>query len=140
MASIGPQIPAHLLASTKQSTTPSPSPPSSPKRASGTIGPQIPAQFLNAPSQPQDDEEEDEDDYAPELPPDLVAAQAKPPVAGPSRPVIGPSIGPQRYTYDDDSDEEIGPAPLPSGYRLKEKDAVKEFIEKEEQRRKAVEV
>ncbi|KAI0318013.1 hypothetical protein OF83DRAFT_1163657 [Amylostereum chailletii] len=118
MAPIGPQVPAHLL---PQSTTPPPPPPSIVQ---------------------EEDDDDDEDDYAPALPPDLASSRSNPlarPVAGPSRPVIGPSLGPQRTDYDDDSDDDVGPAPLPSGYKHQEQDAVREFIEREEKRRKAVE-
>ena len=41
---------------------------------------------------------------------------------------------------DDDDDDEVGPMPLPGGFVVEEKDGVTEFLEKEEKRRKQVEV
>ena len=40
----------------------------------------------------------------------------------------------------DDSDDEVGPAPPPAGHATDDHDPVREFMKKEEQRRKAVEV
>ena len=40
----------------------------------------------------------------------------------------------------DDSDDDIGPKPLPAGAQLGERDAAAEFREREERRRKAAEV
>ena len=41
---------------------------------------------------------------------------------------------------DDDSDDDFGPKPLPAGMQHQQTDAVKEFIEREEKRRKLAEV
>ncbi|TFK38739.1 hypothetical protein BDQ12DRAFT_651055 [Crucibulum laeve] len=176
---IGPQIPAHLLDSGPHSTSgdenddqgPQPHVPilAGPQIPSNietsfknknelapvTAGPQIPMGLLKK-STPVDDEDDDSDDYAPALPPDLVAAQSAP--AGPSRPspsAAGPStgkrqVGPSFPTYaptynadsyysDDDSDDDVGPKPLPAGMQHEEPDAVKEFIAREERRRKELE-
>ncbi|KII86248.1 hypothetical protein PLICRDRAFT_164662 [Plicaturopsis crispa FD-325 SS-3] len=137
MSSIGPELPPHLLArpkSTEADKDDSPPPP-----ATVNVGPQIPPELLQRP-QPTvtEDEDEDEDDYVPQLPPDLIASRA-----GPSkRPVIGPSF-PSAQDHDrrqdDDSDDDVGPMPLPAGYSYQQGDAVREFMEKEERRRKQVE-
>ena len=83
-------------------------------------------------------DEEEEDDYAPALPPHLAAARS----AGPAK-VIGPALpsamGMSRYE-DDDDDDDVGPRPLPAGYAVEEKDGVQEFLEREERRRKQLEV
>ena len=41
---------------------------------------------------------------------------------------------------DDDDDDDVGPRPLPAGYAVEEKDGVQEFLEREERRRKQLEV
>ncbi|KAH9927426.1 uncharacterized protein BXZ73DRAFT_48808 [Epithele typhae] len=138
---IGPDVPAHLLA--PDSTTPDddsdteagPAPPSS-------IGPQIPASVTAGPSrsapkaEAAEAEEEDEEDYAPALPPHLAAAREKR-VLGPAMPSAARA---RRYEDEEDEDEEdVGPMPLPYGVVLEEKDAVQEFMEREERRRKQLE-
>ncbi|KAF7311410.1 hypothetical protein MKEN_01042900 [Mycena kentingensis (nom. inval.)] len=106
-----------------------------------TIGPVIPAHLLNAsndddegPQPALDDEDDDEDAYAPMLPPDMLGPKA--PTASSSRPAA-PTM--PSYAHDDDSDDDIGPQPLRSGAVEKERDPVAEFIAKEEKRRKQVE-
>lgn len=100
----------------------------------------------------EEEEESDEEDvYAPELPPDLAAARANantnanptssvgPPAA---RRPIGPARGPaQREEEEEESEDEIGPAPPPdtSSSHVHE-DAVIDFMQKEAQRRQAIEV
>ena len=131
----GPHIPTHLL-----------KPPSTSK-ASVTVGPIIPPEFLK--SSANNEEEEEEDDYMPELPPDLVQSRvAGPSAPGPSRRQAGPSLPSYAPTYDprsyadeeDDDDDDFGPKPLPTGMQHRQTDAVKEFMEKEEKRRKHLEV
>ncbi|KAA1468356.1 hypothetical protein DENSPDRAFT_869636 [Dentipellis sp. KUC8613] len=138
MASIGPSIPAHLLSGTPPK---SPSPPAQIGPAMPAPGPSPSAALRAAPPAPvpvppryEEEEEEEEDDYAPMLPPDLAAARA-----GPSRRILGPARGPQREEEEESEEEEVGPAPLPAGYAAPAHDAVREFMEREEQRRKAVE-
>lgn len=119
---IGPAIPG----SEKRSITP---------EAGPSMGPQIPQSY--APERPVEEEEE-EDDYVPELPPDLVAQRA----AGKTR-VLGPSLpSTVQSNYDDSDDEDIGPMPLPAhlSSRQQEKSAVEEFLEKEKRRKQAMEV
>ena len=41
---------------------------------------------------------------------------------------------------EDDDDDDFGPKPLPAGMQHQQTDAVKEFIEREEKRRKLAEV
>ena len=103
----------------------------------------------------EEEEESDEEDvYTPELPPDLAAARANanananptssvviPPAA---RRPIGPARGPlQREEEEEESEDEIGPAPPPgvgpSSSHVHE-DAVVDFMQKEAQRRQAIEV
>src|SRR6266850_3580311 len=129
-----------------------------------TIGPVIPTQTPPLPSatiipptlpvpryeeEEEEDEDEDEDDgYAPELPPELAAARANPSGAPPQplRRTMGPSWGPLRREEEEEEseEEEIGPAPPPppgAGSSLAAReDAVTEFMQKETQRRQAVEV
>ena len=123
-----------------------------------SIGPYIPPNLSNSPAAPstapsvglfqryeeeEEEEEEEEDDYAPALPPDLAAARINgggPATAGPSRRIFGPSMGPQRQEEEESEDEEVGPAPLPSSVTLDPQDGIREFREKEEQRRKHIEV
>ncbi|KAJ7052917.1 hypothetical protein C8F01DRAFT_1065380 [Mycena amicta] len=102
-----------------------------------SIGPVIPAHLLNdGPQLPVEevDDDDDDDDYGPALPPDMLAGPSKPPPAQ----VKGPSM-PTRPTHQDDSDDDIGPQPLRSGAVREERDAVAEFMAKEERRRKQVE-
>ncbi|KAK8843469.1 hypothetical protein IAR55_007126 [Kwoniella newhampshirensis] len=147
---IGPTLPPHLahLAASR-----SPSPPG------------------RSPGPAAADEEEDEDDYVPALPPHILAVRGEkssspsvgpsigpsipsaapsigpsmpiavgpsmPPRAGPSRSTVGPSYG----LEDEDSDDDvIGPRPIPtSGEEEGSGSAIREFMEREERRRKEAE-
>ncbi|KZT18213.1 hypothetical protein NEOLEDRAFT_1143684 [Neolentinus lepideus HHB14362 ss-1] len=139
MSSIGPQIPEYLLKQVSEEGE--------------EEGPQLPPDLRSAnrsEQAPQDDEdEEEEDDYAPALPPDLaVSRKAGVPVTPPkpnslsvsasSKRIIGPSFPPPRYE-EDEEDDEVGPAPLPAGAGSSAEDGVREFLEREERRRKAAE-
>ncbi|PSR82983.1 hypothetical protein PHLCEN_2v5953 [Hermanssonia centrifuga] len=132
---IGPDIPVQFLSTAGDDINEAgPSIPSS-------IGPAIPPEVL-ARSQQYNGEDEDEEDYAPALPPDLVIARGGP--AGSSKQIQGPALPPssarQRYgESDDDEDDDYGPMPLPAGVAFEESDGVREFLEKEERRRKQVE-
>ncbi|KAJ7256536.1 hypothetical protein B0H12DRAFT_990507, partial [Mycena haematopus] len=88
---------------------------------------------------PQDAADDSEDEYAPALPPDMIASSSKKPVAGPTMPPAYPPTYDRRIQYADDSDEDVGPRPLPPGVGFEERDAVKEFMAKEEKRRREVE-
>lgn len=149
---IGPDIPTQLLQN--RSTTPEEE--AGPSEHS--IGPAIPPEILARSSAPtsvhqqQEEEEEEDDYYAPALPPDLLAARSGPSNAAPAassskpKPVVGPTFPSSlanrydRYHEDEESDEDVGPMPLPEGVVLEEKDGVQEFLEKEERRRKQIEV
>lgn len=147
MSGIGPELPAHLLNRHKSNDSEEEETQATP------VGPTIPAELLN---QAIDDEDEDEDDYAPALPPDMLATRSTgPSLPGPSssssttgKRVVGPSIPSYPPTYDprfhssfsDDDDDDFGPKPLPAGVKHAETDAVKEFMEREEKRRKEAEV
>jgi hypothetical protein len=127
MASIGAQLPAHLLspdsviADPQISQTPSRTP---------------------VPRYEEEEEDEDEDCYVPELPPDLAAARAS--ASGPPRRTLGPARGPlRREEEEEESEDEIGPLPPPhAGARPPDarEGAVAEFMQKEAQRRQAVDV
>ncbi|KAI9445572.1 hypothetical protein H4582DRAFT_2071210 [Lactarius indigo] len=102
-----------------------------------SIGPQLPANLLSsdpvAQRPPQTDpqssrapvlryeeeEEEDEDSYTPELPPELAAARAS--ASAPPRRTLGPARGPLRREEEEEESEG------------------REFMQKEAQRRQAVE-
>lgn len=98
-------------------------------------GPQLPPGSYSGPPRYEEEEEEEEDDYAPALPPDLAASRS-----GPPKRVLGPSMRPDRREEEEESEDEVGPVPLPQGVVLEEEDGVREFLQKEEQRRKAIEV
>ena len=124
---IGPAIPAHLLASSKSI---------SPEPEAGPSGLAVAsAQTTEVPV--ADDEDEDEDDYVPALPPDMAAARAGVPNV---KRQIGPSFPSSQLEGEDDGDGDVGPVPLPSHLVTEEKDGVQEFIEREERRRKQLEV
>ncbi|KAG8908095.1 hypothetical protein FRB99_000539 [Tulasnella sp. 403] len=96
------------------------------------IGPNVPSHLLKGKGKErtEDTEESSDDEYGPSLPPDLAPR-------APGR-VVGPSF-PTRPPEGDDSDEDYGPTPMQGG-QAPEEDAVKEFIEREERRRAAIEV
>lgn len=127
MSTIGPELPPHLRVRSKQE-----------EDGPSVAGPQIPTNFLKP---AVEEEDEDEDDYAPSLPPDMIAARQAGPSAGPVKPVKGPSL-PTSYYRDDDSDDDVGPRPLPPSAQRHhgELDGVKQFLEKEERRRQQIEV
>ena len=161
MASIGPHNPANLLAPNapeQESTLDAEQPEAGP-----SIGPSLPpsATKITLPMLPvprYEEEEEDEDadvdvdEYAPELPPELAAARAANPFSGTApSPCPGPgqvtprrAIGPAArgpLPCEEEEEDEIGPAPPPAGPSSDAReDAVTEFMRKEEQRRKAIEV
>jgi hypothetical protein len=97
------------------------------------IGPSIPTPSSSN-TLPEDD------DYVPELPPDLIAAQHSAPkrAVGPTMPSMRP-----RDDDDDSDDDDVGPMPLPSAYsnsQHEEQDGVSEFLEREKRRKEAIEV
>ncbi|KAJ7623801.1 hypothetical protein FB45DRAFT_1061659 [Roridomyces roridus] len=137
MSAIGPTIPQHLLNAAASSSTNIHD-----DDDEDVAGPQLPPS-VSAPPQANADEDSD-DDYAPELPPDFVASSSssvKKPVAGPTMPpTYSATYDPRvRYQDPDDSDDDVGPRPLPAGVNFEERDAVKEFMAKEEKRRREVE-
>lgn len=159
MVSIGPQIPAHLL---KQSKTSHSDDDDDGPQPSASIGPQIPAHILNSSSKLQVIDDDDDDDGphpapGPNIGPTIptVPTIATRPIVGPSMPPksaarsIGPSLPNYAPTYDpntayddedSDDDDDVGPKPLPAGMQHQQSDAVQEFLEREEKRRKAAEV
>ena len=140
MSSIGPSFPAHLQRPSEPEAGPT----------GPFTGPQLPSQ-VNGP-EAQDEEE----DYAPSLPPDMIAArsarqeQSSPAVvaaAAPRRAPIGPAMPPgfssTRYdaSEDESDDEVVGPLP-PSAYeqRGEQLDGVQQFLEREKRMAKDREV
>ncbi|KNZ75713.1 hypothetical protein J132_01963 [Termitomyces sp. J132] len=97
MPSLGPELPLHLRQRLEVETV--------------AAGPEIPPEPLK--QQTAGDDDEDEDDYVPELPPDIKAARS---VAS-----------------------SVPAAPLPAGVKHAERDAVQEFLEREERMRKVAE-
>ena len=89
-------------------------------------------------------EDEDEADYAPALPPDLAVSRASHHESeGSSKRIQGPALPSalrRSIPAFEDDDDDYGPMPLPAGMSAQEKDGVTEFLEKEERRRKQVEV
>ena len=120
-------------------------PPTHTQMQAPSAGPTVPV-----PRYEEEEEDSDEDVYAPELPPDLAAARANananstssssvPPAA--RRRPIGPARGPlQREEEEEGSEDEIGPAPPPLSSSHVHEDAVIDFMQKEAQRRQAIEV
>lgn len=125
---IGPSIPAHLLEqSDNEDGAPEPS-------TLESIGPQLPSST----SQDDHEEGEDEDAWMPALPPDLELAPVR--VIGPSIPTSIPP--PSSVQEPDDLDDDYGPMPLPAGSHAGDDahSGVREFIEREERRKKELEV
>ncbi|KAI0932804.1 hypothetical protein AcW1_000178 [Taiwanofungus camphoratus] len=144
---IGPSIPAHIPSCSSSGAIDLELEEAGP--SANTIGPQIPTGPLaQAPKlTDNDDEDEDEDDYAPALPPDMLAARTVGHASTkitPAKKVIGPTLPPSlparhRGYNEEDDDDDYGPTPLPAGVVEEERDGVKEFLEKEERRRKEIE-
>jgi hypothetical protein len=152
MSSIGPQLPPHLLAAAANahasddeddSEGPSPGP-----SAPAAIGPAMPPPTMKPPAAPAPApaaEVDSDDDYTPALPPGFSAQPpASRPAAGPARASSGRVVGPTMPHHsarheDDDSEDEIGPSPVPVG-PVVQRNAAAEFRAREESRRKALEV
>ncbi|KAH9920322.1 uncharacterized protein B0H18DRAFT_881187 [Fomitopsis serialis] len=144
---IGPDLPAHLLAS---SSARSAKTEENRGQDASTIGPTIPTHLGSSarsttpiPSRMKSmglQLEEEEEDYAPALPPDMIAAKAPGAAQAPTGPARPPHLASRRSAYDeDDEDDDYGPTPLPSGFALREKSGVEEFLEREERRKKQLE-
>jgi len=164
MSSIGPQIPAHLLGQFKRVSHEQEDDESDggagPKPPKSSIGPQIPDHFQTSTRAGESevrvyDDSEDDTGPRPSLDtlrrrvveverergsrPFVGAEQGKanlPRVLGPSLPGRGVTVA---HDSDDDDDDDIGPKPF-VGSQHSQPDAIKDFMEKEEKRRKAAEV
>ncbi|KAG5337570.1 hypothetical protein C0989_009332 [Termitomyces sp. Mn162] len=141
MPSLGPELPLPLRQRLEVETV--------------AAGPEIPPEPLK--QQTAGDDDEDEDDYVPELPPDIKAARSvassvpaavrtssheEKRISGPSLPSYPPIYDPKyhsAYNEDDEDDDDFGPKPLPAGVKHAERDAVQEFLEREERMRKVAE-
>jgi hypothetical protein len=156
MSNIGPQLPPHLQKQLGSQADDSesdddvgPAPPSVGPQIPSGIGPSIPAHLL----QNKADVEEESDDE--NLGPQPIPGPSRPPqsppgpssgkrVLGPALPSYGPTYNAATYSQlqaedEDDSDEDVGPKPLPAGMRHEERSAIEEFMEREERRRKQLE-
>ena len=133
MTSIGPQIPAHLLTQYRKKNDNSDNNDEGPH-------PELPSYVVSSSTTVYD-----EDDVGPRLEPELSKDEDRPSefhsFSGDSqgKRVSGPSI-PLVYDSDGSDDDDIGPKPLQPGTQHKQPDAVRDFMEKEEKRRKAIEV
>lgn len=150
MSPIGPELPPHLL--DRQITG---SQPKSPGPAA-IVGPEIPPHLIAGTSKQsgneaeEQNEDDDDDDYGPMVPPNhRIPSGSEIGATALSRKIFSPSLPPppsqnhDRLKYagpDDDSDDDIGPMPLPPGVSFEEEDGVREFMEREERRRKQIEV
>ena len=147
----GPQIPAHLLQQSTLSIYDEDDDDNDGPQPATTIGPSIPAEYLKT----QESLVDDSDDDGPDLPPHLGKGSCKEegreglPTSGPSTgmrqvgptfPSYAPTYDPTTYHNSEDDDDDFGPKPLPAGMQHQQTDAVKEFIEREEKRRKLAEV
>ncbi|KAJ7676473.1 hypothetical protein B0H17DRAFT_987669 [Mycena rosella] len=128
MSAIGPALPAHLLNDVDDASD-------------DDEGPAVAGPALPPPTAAVAEDDDSEDDYAPALPPDMLTSSSKKPVAGPTMPPAYPPTYDRRahYPADDDDDDDVGPRPLPAGVGFAERDAVSEFMAKEEKRRREVE-
>jgi len=149
MSAIGPELPPHILIQSQIDDS------SGSNDGTSVVGPQIPPHLVAGPPSQTEieahkEDSDSDDDYGPALPPELLAARSK---SGPSTKVVGPSFpephknqNHDRRRYGDDADEDseddddVGPMPLPAGISFEEEDGVREFMEREERRRKQIEV
>ena len=109
--------------------------------ASGKTSPQITPRHLTETT----NEEEGDDSYAPALPPDMLpSAQSATSklIRGPMLPLLPGHL--RRNANDDDvDDDDYGPMPLPESASVshdEDGDGVRDFLEKEERRKKNLEV
>ncbi|KAF9042216.1 hypothetical protein BJ165DRAFT_1486240 [Panaeolus papilionaceus] len=149
-ASIGPSIPAHLL-----NQNISRNEDKDEESDDDDIGPSLPSSSRNiGPSMPPSSSSRStsrniglsKPPAGPSMPPPSVPLSSS---SGPQKRTIGPALPSYAPTYDpkahasllddDDSDDDIGPKPLPAGMQHQQSDAVKEFMEREEKRRKLAE-
>ncbi|KAJ3525730.1 hypothetical protein NMY22_g10451 [Coprinellus aureogranulatus] len=115
------------------------------KAPSSGIGPAIPAHLLRG-SSGKDPEGGGRSTTPPLERPSRPTPEPEPgpstnrKVVGPTLPNYGPTYNPDTYGNvedEEDSDDDVGPKPLPAGMKHEESNAVKEFIEREERMRKA---
>ncbi|RXW22861.1 hypothetical protein EST38_g2986 [Candolleomyces aberdarensis] len=145
---LGPQLPPRYGQTTITDDAEDEDEPAPPQAG---IGPAIPAHLLNAKS---NDVEDENRSTTPPPPPSIgpsfptqskAQPQAGPSAAnrkamGPALPNYGPTYNPSTFNNieeDDDSDDDVGPKPLPAGMKHEESNAVKEFLDREERMRKA---
>ena len=157
MSSIGPQIPPHLLAQFQRPDNDSDNDVDDdsgpqPNALAGNIGPEFPTHVVEdaeprpviGPALPtvSKGSKEDNRGIAPSTskPPSVSgSAYSATPGNAAGKRLVGPPFPIRSSTYDSDDDDDIGPKPLAAGHYEKP-DPVKEFMEKEERRRKAAEV
>ncbi|KAF8329117.1 uncharacterized protein EI90DRAFT_3125426 [Cantharellus anzutake] len=109
---------------------------------SKSIGPQLPLEYSRNLAN-EEDEDEDDDSYAPALPPDMLPP-ARSTFASAPMFIKRPSFPPRPVHDDVDNDDDYGPMPLPTGgsslLRKDRHDGVREFLEREETRKRNIEV
>ena len=119
--------------------------PSLPPRAPVNTEPQTPSYcYLKEVA----NEEDEDEPYAPALPPDMLPSARSAPASTP-KPIKGPIFSsvpslPPHNTYDDGvDDDDYGPMPLPESALVSHDgggDGVRQFLELEERRNKSLEV
>jgi len=138
MTSIGPQIPAHLLTQYRKQNDDNDNNDEGPCQPSS----EIPSYVVSSSTTESQFWVYDDDDVRPrELSKgeDRLSESHSNSWDSQGKRVLGPSI-PLADGSDDSDDDDIGPKPLQPGTQNKQPDAVKDFMEKEENRRKAIEV
>ncbi|TFK24371.1 hypothetical protein FA15DRAFT_669599 [Coprinopsis marcescibilis] len=139
--SVGPQIPPGYDVQRRKSDNEG--------EATGpTAGPTIPAHLLKK-RNTSEDKRGNKKSMGPVAGPSRPSPERQPATGSSNKRVLGPTLPSYGPTYDprtfsraqdeDDSDDDVGPKPLPAGMKHEESDAVKEFIEKEERRKKHLE-
>jgi hypothetical protein len=125
MSFIGPELPSHH----KNDET-------------SQKGPRIPTHQSTLNIYDEDDDDDDGPKLAvtigPSIPTPGPSTEKR--QVGPTFPSYAPTYDPTTYDDGEDDDDEFGPKPLPAGMQHQQTDAVKEFIEREEKRRKLAEV
>jgi hypothetical protein len=129
MSFIGPDLPSHLTNPKDSENDDEPS----------EKGPQIPAHLVQQSTLNIYDEDDDDDDDD-EGPKPASGPSTGKRQLGPTLPSYAPTYDPSTYHNSEDDDDDFGPKPLPAGMQHEQADAVKEFIEREEKRRKLAEV
>jgi len=140
--SVGPALPPHLQRSKRHAVDEDRGPP-----LGSSIGPDIPPHLRHSvPSEDDDERPSVGPSIGPTLPPHLRRPTSNGDNDEPSSDISPSSIPPnqaqQLDAEDDDSDDDFGPQPLPAHLHTSysANDGVREFLEKEERRKRNIEV